>query len=289
MTCNPGAILWTKYVKPLNLCSAPQTVAHVIIGTNSKSDANKLIKNRIYTEGKHVLMRKTLADPKRCLKCQCHSHYTTECKASTDTCTRCAQNHGTSICPTESQPLLKCTNCKGEKALGYGTADRDCPIFIAKMRKLHQRNPENKYKFFPTDDPNTWKLLANIDDNTTIATAPQHQAPNFNTTHQPKGDLYWPYNHFDNLQHDNWSQHNRRGNFYWPPSPHEDEWHQVNWQRHNRHPFTQRPIDSGWSNAQRQTTLDNHFPNDNKPTSSNYQPCPAPCQLGQPGADGSKQ
>ena len=65
----PGAILWTKYVKPPHLCPATQTVAYIIIGTNSKNDANKLIKNGIFIEGKHVLARKMLADPKRCLKC----------------------------------------------------------------------------------------------------------------------------------------------------------------------------------------------------------------------------
>ena len=102
-----------------------------------------------------------------------------------------AQNHRTSTCPTENQPL-KCTNCRSKKALGHGAADRDCPVFIAKTHKLHQRNPENKYKIFPTDDSDTWKLLANTNEHTTIATAPQCQAPSFNTTYQFKGDSYWP-------------------------------------------------------------------------------------------------
>ena len=39
---NPGSISWSRYIKPSNLCSASQKVAHITIGLTSKNTANKV-------------------------------------------------------------------------------------------------------------------------------------------------------------------------------------------------------------------------------------------------------
>src|SRR5438552_10138997 len=36
-----------------------------------------------------------------------------------------------------------------------------CPTFTERMVNLQARNPENKYRFFPTDDPRTWEATEN--------------------------------------------------------------------------------------------------------------------------------
>ena len=50
----PSSITWSRYIKPPNLHSANQKVAHVILGLTSKNAANKVIQHRLYIEGKHV-------------------------------------------------------------------------------------------------------------------------------------------------------------------------------------------------------------------------------------------
>lgn len=59
----------------------------------------------------------------------------------------------------EGDAEWKCANCEGETALGHGAADRQCPHFLTLLTRLHARLPETKYKFFPTDDPHSWKLV----------------------------------------------------------------------------------------------------------------------------------
>ena len=156
----PGSITWSRYIKPPNLCPAGQKVAHVIIGLTSKNATNKVIQYGLYIEGKHVKIQKTLADPRRCLKCQRFGHFAADCKAMGDTCAHCTLNHRTNTCSVTNL-TTKHTNCPNETAIGHGAADRDCLIFIAETRKLLQRNPENKYKYYPIDDPTTWTLLSN--------------------------------------------------------------------------------------------------------------------------------
>ena len=171
-----SSITWTKYVKPPHLCSPNQRNAHVIIGLSNKEDANKIIQHGLYIEGKHTTIHKMVATPKRCLKWQYFRHYTSDCKATADTCALCTLNHCTNLCPTPDSPP-KCANCTGESATRHRLADKDCPSLLSETHKLHQCNPKNKYKFFPTNDPNTWKLLSEPElapPHTHSSTIPQH-------------------------------------------------------------------------------------------------------------------
>ena len=168
---NPGAVIWSKYIKPPQLQSPNQRSAHVLIGLSTKEDINKIIQDGLYIEGKHIPIQKTTADPKRCLKCQCYGHYASNCNATIDTCAYCAGNHCTNICPSSDNPP-KCANCKGQQANGHTAADWDCPVFITERHRLHQCSLEHKYKFFPTNDPSTWKLLSAIE-----PTPPRYRPP----------------------------------------------------------------------------------------------------------------
>jgi len=44
-------------------------------------------------------------------------------------------------------------------AKGHGAVDRNCPKFTREKDKLLECIPENKYIFFPTNKPQTWRLL----------------------------------------------------------------------------------------------------------------------------------
>jgi hypothetical protein len=123
--------------------------------------ANNTIKEGTFIEGKHVAMRKMLSEPQQCLRCQRFGHHVPDCKADKDTCAQCGEHHCTSQCNTTDQALFNCVNCTGDTVKGHSAADRNCPKFAMEKHKIMEWIPENKFKFFPMDDPATWRLLNN--------------------------------------------------------------------------------------------------------------------------------
>jgi hypothetical protein len=145
-------IAYSKYIKPVHLRAKNQKVAHVVFGFNNRNTANAAIQSGIIVEGKQINVRKKLTDPRRCLKCQKFGHFVPDCKATTDKCARCDGQHRTSTCSVTDTNLFCCSNCIGNSAKGHGAADRNCPAFKSEVEKLHNRVPDNKYKYFPTSD-----------------------------------------------------------------------------------------------------------------------------------------
>jgi hypothetical protein len=154
-----NSIIYSKYIKPAHLRSNNQKVAHVTFGFSSRQSANEAIQAGLFIEGKHVDVRKKLTEPKRCLKCQKFGHFVLECKMDEDTCARCNGKHRTSTCKETNTAEFTCSNCIGTNAKGHGAADRRCPAFKTELEKLHNRIPDNQYKYFPTNAPRTWSLL----------------------------------------------------------------------------------------------------------------------------------
>jgi hypothetical protein len=129
-----ATIAYSKYIKPQHLQASNQKVAHIIIGFNDQKAANRAIE--------HGLFR----------------HYVADCKAETDRCARCGKKHQTTLCTVMDPSSHKCMNCI-DNPKGHGTADRTCPAYLKEKGKLHEHIPENKYRYFPTNDPHTWQLL----------------------------------------------------------------------------------------------------------------------------------
>jgi len=130
-----------------------------MLGFNNQETANTTIQMGMFIEGKHINVRKTLMEPRRCLKCQKFSHYANDCKAETDTCARCSNHHQTTQCIIMDPTLFCCTNCTDTNAKGHGAANQNCLAFNMEREKIQERILENKYKFFPTSLPSTWRLL----------------------------------------------------------------------------------------------------------------------------------
>ena len=63
-----------------------------------------------------------------------------------------------------------CTNCRTH---GHSTRDRLCPIYIKQCNELYNCKPEFLYKYFPTDNPNTWELLHPVSNSPPPFTPPQ--------------------------------------------------------------------------------------------------------------------
>ncbi|KAF8875636.1 hypothetical protein BD779DRAFT_1425881, partial [Infundibulicybe gibba] len=148
-----GTISEARYIKPADKRSDKQTTAHLIIGFRSQYDANQMIRRKIFIDGKRCLARKLLQEPKRCLKCQKigTNHMAAECKSTKDICARCGKEHKTGDCTAGTN--LHCANCGKD---GHGTADRQCPYFIQRLKSFQNRDPETKFKYFPSNDPRTW-------------------------------------------------------------------------------------------------------------------------------------
>ena len=141
-------------------------------------DANTAITTGMFIKGKHTNIWKMLTELKRCLKCQKYGHYVSDCKATGDTCARCAEHHCTAQCTVNKIGLYHFTNCTGNETTGHGAVDRECMVFKGQHWEIQECIPENKYKFFPTSAPQTWKLLSEPEPHPECP-QPMHQQNNY--------------------------------------------------------------------------------------------------------------
>lgn len=153
-----GTIVSANWIKPPSKRSKDQTCGHMIFTLSDPEVANKLIRNQLYIEGKAIQVSKLLAEPRRCLKCQKAGagHLAEKCPSEHNICGTCSKNHRTTECKINQKANMKCINCN---EIGHPAWDRMCLTFQDHLKKFNARHPENKYKYYPTVDPNTWDLL----------------------------------------------------------------------------------------------------------------------------------
>ncbi|KAJ7123708.1 hypothetical protein C8R44DRAFT_620911, partial [Mycena epipterygia] len=155
-----GQLTQARYIKPLERRHKGQRTAHTIFGFASREAANHAIRHRIFVDGKRVSAQKLLTEPIRCLKCQVigTNHTAASCPSVHDVYARCGQMHRTGACMV-SDAERACSNCRAAKRSyhGHGAADRGCPVFVDKLQYALERNPEANYRYFPTDNPDTWE------------------------------------------------------------------------------------------------------------------------------------
>jgi hypothetical protein len=149
------AVYEARWIKPVHLRSAGQRVAFLIMGFSSREAANHAMNYGIVIEGKHCRTRKLLPEPKRCVKCQGYGHFARECKSTKDVCTRCAGEHRTTDqgCPVGKGQPMRCVNCAKD---GHGAADRGCEEYRRRLTQMRAKDPDSRFRLFPTDNPDTW-------------------------------------------------------------------------------------------------------------------------------------
>ncbi|TDL13811.1 hypothetical protein BD410DRAFT_704868, partial [Rickenella mellea] len=154
----PLSILSAKWIKPVHRRSQTQVTAHLIIALNTPETANHFLRNGAYIKGKKIWACKLLQEPKRCLKCQRvgSDHLANDCKLEHDICGNCGEKHRTNTCTTLDPNHYYCVNCKHH---GHAAWDRLCPKFMEISTCFLARNPTNKYRFFPTNSPDTWEQI----------------------------------------------------------------------------------------------------------------------------------
>jgi hypothetical protein len=136
-----------KYIKPIHKRAHNQRTAHVILGFATRADANEVIAKRwIVIDEKKVSVKKLVAEPRRCYKCQSTKgdHTADTCTEKEPKCARCAGIHLTEKCDKPSE--TKCVNCN---STDHGAGNRDCPAFQQSVREHRNRNLEGNYRFYP--------------------------------------------------------------------------------------------------------------------------------------------
>lgn len=128
-----------------------QMTAHAFVDFRNPNAANHAIQHGLFIEGKHVFARKYIQDPRRCYKCQKigAAHVAAECRANETMCGRCGtiSDHRTKECTAMNSDLFYCPNCNTR---GHGAADRQCPKFMAAIKAVAERHPEQQSHLFPT-------------------------------------------------------------------------------------------------------------------------------------------
>jgi hypothetical protein len=81
------------------------------------------------------------------MKCRKWGHFASDCIAEKDTCGTCGGEHRTSACTNTTR--RHCVSCKSDSHTSW---DRNCPEFKRKCVWYDDKHPENKLRYFPTED-----------------------------------------------------------------------------------------------------------------------------------------
>lgn len=159
-----GSIVYARWIKPVGKRQEGQQVAHVMLTLSSSSSANCAIANGLIIAGKKVGVRRCLLEPLRCAKCHRFEpvHLARDCTQTEEQCGTCGDgSHPTRDCQVTDEAKFRCVNCK---RAGHTTWSRQCPTFLAQLQKMQQRQPDHGFRFFPTEDPQTWEVEPSFQD-----------------------------------------------------------------------------------------------------------------------------
>ena len=141
------------WIKPIERRRPGQRFAFLQLTITNINQANKAIKG-LTLAGRRVLVRKDIDEPRRCARCQAYDHLAKDCKSRTDVCANCADAHPTTHCTVAAAPeRRRCANCAGED---HSAWDRACPSFLARTRELATRRADSGFRFYVTNNPETW-------------------------------------------------------------------------------------------------------------------------------------
>lgn len=158
-----------RWIKPINRRRTGQTRAHAVLSLTNVDVANRIIKEGLDICGARTRAEKTKQGPLQCLKCRGWEHKAQDCKAQTDTCGTCGDNHRTNACKNKDK--LFCASCKTD---AHASWDRSCPEFKRRCAIYDDRYPENNIVFFPTEQD--WTLTTRPSRIPTEERFPQHHA-----------------------------------------------------------------------------------------------------------------
>jgi hypothetical protein len=155
---NDGDISSARYLKELWRRHPGQRTAFVAMTLRTAQSANRILRDGLIIEGRHVRGRKSIQEARHCMKCQGYrgGHVAANCRQIHDTCANCGGMHRSKDCK-EPTDKTYCCNCKSGD---HKASDRHCPTFQKECERVASKVPENRYKYFPiAGDPRTWILV----------------------------------------------------------------------------------------------------------------------------------
>ena len=158
-----GSIIGTKWIRPPNRRRLGQNLALLFLHFRDVLSANLALRKGLIISGKLVRTRKESKEPLRCLRCQDTGgkHLASSCPSHVETCGKCAAEHNTNDCRLEDPWEYRCINCinAGYQDTDHAAFDRMCPVFRMDCERYNKLYPVNRYRYFPSNDPQTWELL----------------------------------------------------------------------------------------------------------------------------------
>ena len=140
---------WIKDPKRRNL---DQKHANIKIFCETPEAANALIMSSPLHLGTQLRIHKDIKAPGTCLNCQQYGHYATNCKETSPTCGKCANDHLTSECKSTT---LKCTPCG---SLDHQSNDPNCIERQNCESALLTKDVEALSPYYSTVERWTWSL-----------------------------------------------------------------------------------------------------------------------------------
>ena len=150
-----GTIVKCKWLKDPKHWNQNQRFAHAVLSVNEVIDACTLIQQGVIIAGQRFQVKKLEDLPRRCFKCQRIGHLASKCVEIHEVCPLCAGAHIGDQC--KSLPAnYRCINCtKAKLPSNHAAWDRNCPSMVEK-KKRDVRNPDSRYKYFPSKEEWTW-------------------------------------------------------------------------------------------------------------------------------------
>lgn len=88
-----NSLINIRWIKPVNRRTQVQRKAFAILQAIDTPTANNIIKKGLCIQNERFTIRKDKKEPMRCAKCQSFGHIARNCKAPTDTCGTCGDQH----------------------------------------------------------------------------------------------------------------------------------------------------------------------------------------------------
>ncbi|THH14609.1 hypothetical protein EUX98_g9587 [Antrodiella citrinella] len=158
-----GSIQGFRWIKPVTARKMQQRNAFAFVKFNSAEAANFAIDNGLIIEGRKVEVKKQADEPLRCKRCQLYKgHVASACKSIHETCGTCGatERHDTAKCPVTDDRDFRCASCNVK---GHASWQRQCPTFQRLCESRRQHNPASRYRYFPTENPETWEQIEMVD------------------------------------------------------------------------------------------------------------------------------
>ncbi|KAH6910036.1 hypothetical protein BKA70DRAFT_1469505 [Coprinopsis sp. MPI-PUGE-AT-0042] len=164
-----GILSGAKWRRNPKYWKADQETAHLDIVLANAENANKLIDTGLTLGEAKLGVKKPPPQPRRCQDCQIMGMAAClprSCKETKPVCGNCAAEHHTRDCRVTDARKYECVNCrKAKRPHDHAAWSYLCPSYANEQRAMVARQPELGFKYYPTEERDTWVEWASAQEN----------------------------------------------------------------------------------------------------------------------------